>query len=73
MSAAGRTLPYYPPQLFEGREAPGDGWETVATPVMTLTSHGVVYDGNGVGHRETAGQLVGAGMNLHNICTKTAQ
>ena len=35
--------------------------------------HGVVYDGNGVGHRETAGQFVGAGMDLHNISTKTAQ
>ena len=29
--------------------------------------------GNGVGHHETAGQFVGAGMDLHNICTKTAQ
>ena len=35
--------------------------------------HGGVFDGNGVGHRETAGQSVGAGMDLHNICTKTAQ
>ena len=73
VAAAGWTLPYYPPQLFVGRETPGDGWETVATGRMALTSHGVAYDGNGVGHRETAGQFVGAGMDLHNICTKTAQ
>ena len=73
VAAASRILPYYPPQLFVGREAPGDGWETVATGRTALTSHGVVYDGNGVGHHETAGQFVGAGMDLHNICTKTAQ
>jgi len=35
--------------------------------------HGGVYDGNRVGHRVTAGQFAGAGMDLHNICTKTAQ
>ncbi len=73
VAAAGRILPYYPPQLFVGREAPGDGWGTVATGRMVLTSHGVVYDGNGVGHHGTAGQFVGAGMHIHNICTKTAQ
>ena len=41
VSLAGRTPPYYPPQLFTGREAPGDGWETVATSRMALTGHGL--------------------------------
>ena len=41
VAAAGRTLPYYPPPLFVGREAPGEGWETVAAGRMALTSHGL--------------------------------
>ena len=45
-AAVGRTLPYYPPQLFAGREAPGDGWETVDTGRMALTSHGLLLRGS---------------------------
>ena len=45
-AAAGRTLRYYPPQLFVGREAPGDGWETVATARMALTSHSLLLRGS---------------------------
>ena len=41
VAAAGRTPPYYPPQLFAGREAASDSWETVATGRMALTSHGL--------------------------------
>ena len=42
VAAAGRTLPYYPPQLFVGRPpAPSEGWETIATGRMALTSHGL--------------------------------
>ena len=49
-----------------------DGVEPVDVFVAGHEVHGVVYDGNGVGQRETAGQFVGARMDLHNICTKTA-
>ena len=42
MAAARRTLPYYRPQLFVGRQAPSDGLETVATGRMALTNHGLV-------------------------------
>ena len=46
VAAAGGTLPYYPPQLFVGREVPSEGWETVATGQMALTSHGLHLHGS---------------------------
>ena len=46
VAAAGRTPPYYPPQLFAGRQAPSDGWETVAAGRMALTSHGLRLRGS---------------------------
>ena len=45
-AAAAGTLPYYPPRLFVGREAPSEGWETVATGRMALTSHGLRLHGS---------------------------
>ena len=45
VAPAGWTPPYYPPQLFMGREAPGEGWDTVATGRMALTGHGLLLRG----------------------------
>ena len=46
VTATGPTLPYYRPQLFVGREVPSEGWETVATGRMALTSHGLRLRGS---------------------------
>ena len=40
-AAAAGTVTYYPPRLFVGHEAPREGWETVATGRMALTSQGL--------------------------------
>ena len=46
-AAAGRTLPYYPPQLSVGRPPTlSEDWETVATGRMALTSHSLRLRGS---------------------------
>ena len=44
----GRTLPYYPPRRFAGRDVPPEGWETVGTGRLAVTSELLHF--RGLGH-----------------------
>ena len=41
----GRTLPYYPPRRFVGRDVSPEGWESVATGQLAVTSERLHFRG----------------------------
>ena len=43
----GRTLPYYPPRRFVGRDVPPQDWETVSTGRLAVTSELLHFRGPG--------------------------
>ena len=47
VAAPGRDLPYYPPQLFVDRQAPDQGWETVARGQLAVASEHLHFRGSG--------------------------
>ena len=45
--APDRTLPYYPPQLFVSRDMPTEGWGSVTTGRLAVTSARLLFRGPG--------------------------
>ena len=58
VAAQGRDLPYYPPQSFMDRQAPDQGWESVAQGQLAMASEHLHFRGSGVTIRFAYGSVV---------------
>ena len=58
VAAPGRHLPYYRPQSFVDRPAPGQGWESVARGQLAVASEHLHFRGPGLSIRLAYGSVV---------------
>ena len=58
VAAPGRDLPYYRPQSFVGRQAPDQGWESVARGQLAVASEHLHFRGPGLSIRLAYGSVV---------------
>ena len=58
VAAPGRDLPYYPPQSFVDRQAPEQGWQSVARGQLAVASEHLHFRGPGLTIRLAYGSVV---------------
>ena len=58
LAAPGRNLPYYRPQSFVDRQAPDQGWESVARGQLAVASEHLHFRGPGLSFRLAYGSVV---------------
>ena len=58
VAAPGRDLPYYQPQSFVDRQAPDQGWESVARGQLAVASEHLHFRGPGLSFRLAHGSVV---------------
>ena len=58
VAAPGRDLPYYRPQSFVDRQAPDQGWESVARGQLAVASEHLHFRGPGLSFRLAHGSVV---------------
>ena len=58
VAAPGRDLPYYRPQSFVDRQAPDQGWESVARGQLAVASEHLHFRGPGLSIRLAYGSVV---------------